>query len=51
VPISLDESSRGELLALIVEQSDVIDRLVAQNEALAAQVAELKRRLGLNSTN
>jgi transposase len=38
------DASRDELLA-------VIDRLVAANEVLAARVAELERRLGLNSRN
>jgi transposase len=59
------EVSRGELVALIADQAGVIDELVArtealtvqnqgltaQNEALAVQVAELRRRLGLNSSN
>jgi transposase len=57
--------SREDLLALVAEQAvviaeqgDAIDQVVAQyeivvarNEALVAEVSELKRRLGLNSSN
>ena len=38
------DASRGELLVLV-------DQLVATNEAQAARIAELERRLGLNSRN
>lgn len=43
--------SYDELAALVVEQARVIDELRARVAALEAENAELKRRLGMNSTN
>jgi len=40
-----------ELAALVVEQARVIEELRARVAALEAENAELKRRLGMNSTN
>src|SRR6187551_1495254 len=39
------------LAALVVEQARVIEELRARVAALEAENAELKRRLGMNSTN
>jgi transposase len=51
-------SSLGELRAINAEQAGLLEELVAQvevltvrNEALTAEVADLRRRLGLNSKN
>ena len=43
--------SYDELAALVVEQARVIAELRARVAALEAENAELKRRLGMNSTN
>jgi transposase len=43
--------SYDELAALVVEQARVIEELRARVAALEAENAELKRRLGMNSTN
>jgi transposase len=43
--------SRGELEARVTEQDAVIAALMAENAVVRAQVAELKARLGQNSSN
>jgi transposase len=43
--------SYDELAALVAEQAGVIDELRVRVAALEAENAELKRRLGMNSTN
>jgi transposase len=43
--------SYDELAALVVEQARVIAELRARVAALEVENAELKRRLGMNSTN
>jgi len=45
------EPSREELIALVRAQAAQIAALVAENTALRARIAELERRLGLNSSN
>ncbi len=48
---SPSEPSREELIALVRAQAAQIAALVAENAALKARIAELERRLGLNSSN
>jgi hypothetical protein len=43
--------SYDELAALVADQAAVITQLRADNAALRAEVAELKRQLGQNSSN
>ena len=43
--------SYDELAALVVRQAAVIEQLQTEVAALRAENAELKRRLGMNSTN
>jgi len=50
-PDSPAEPSREELIALVRAQAAQIAALVAENAALKARIAELERRLGLNSSN
>jgi transposase len=45
------DASRDELLVLVDRLVVTNEALVATNEALAARIAELERRLGLNSRN
>jgi transposase/uncharacterized coiled-coil protein SlyX len=47
----LERLSREQLLVVVAEQAAVIAAQVARIETLAAQVAELTRRLGQNSQN
>jgi transposase len=46
-----ERPSYDELAALVVQQAQVINELRARVAALEAENAELKRRLGMNSTN
>ena len=48
---SSPEPTREDLIALVSAQSVQILALVAENAALKARIAELERRLGLNSSN
>ena len=48
---SPNEPSRDEQIALITGQSARISALVAESTALEARIGDLKRRLGLNSSN
>jgi transposase len=48
---SPNEPSREDLIALIRAQAAQIAALVAENTALKSRIAELERRLGLNSSN
>jgi len=48
---SSPEPTREDLIALVSAQSAQIVALVAENAALKARIAELERRLGLNSSN
>ena len=43
--------SQEELVALVAAQAAQIAALVAENALLKARLAELERRLGLNSSN
>ncbi len=45
------ELTREELLALVAAQAAQIEALLAENAALRARIAELERRIGLNSSN
>ena len=51
VDIQTPDDDAAGLQALVAELRAQIASLVAQNTALLARVAELKRQLGLNSTN
>jgi transposase len=51
VSSGLERLSRKELLALVVSQAQVIEKLEAQVTELGERVAELERRLGRNSGN
>lgn len=47
----MERLSREQLLVVVASQAQVIEEQAARIEALAAQVAELTRRLGQNSGN
>jgi transposase len=51
VSSGLERLSRKELLALVVSQAQVIEKLEAQVTALGERAPELERRLGRNSGN
>lgn len=51
VPVDLLELSREALLAVVVEQAEVIARQAAVIERLEGRIVELEARLGMNSTN
>jgi transposase len=51
VQVGNGHPSYDELAALVVEQARVIEELRARVAALEVENAELKRRLGMNSTN
>jgi transposase len=48
---SAAEPTKEELIALVAAQAARIEALLAENAALKARIAELERRLGLNSSN
>lgn len=51
MPSGNERPSYDELAALVVQQAQVIAALRVRVAALEAENAELRRRLGMNSTN